>query len=263
MKRGLSFRIADLNITLKNILSAELSERYYFFLSPSGINVLNLNLSSLLKKRENFPLIVQRKEGQVFQIGRNDFLAEVDFTRLQGEVKIAENIYSFDSFLRILYSLYLSLNEGFLLHSAGIKKNGRAYLFSGSSLSGKTSIIRHLEPSLTKGNTILSDEIVAIRKKEQKRGNYLFFAYPTPFWGEFKLGKEIDNQGTKIEKVFFLGDKDLSKLSFKEGVVQLWRNMIFFSKDSFSVNKLLNLGIEFLREVPVYSGWWGNLTNYL
>lgn len=261
MKRELLIKIADLSIRLKNVFFTGIEKRYlFFFSSPSSVsNTLSLKVTFLPKTNEKHPLVIQRKEEQVFQIKRTDFLAEIDFANFQGEVKILKNIYSFDSFLRILYSLYLSLNEGFLLHSAGVTQSRRAYLFSGSSLSGKTSIIRYLEPTLKRKDTILSDEIIAIRKREERRGNHFFFAYPTPFWGEFKSGKEIKNQGIKIEKVFFLGNGNLRKLSVKEAVGQLGKNIIFFSKDAFLMKKTLNLGIDFLYRTPIYQSSWKEL----
>lgn len=260
MKKNFSLKIAGLNINLKNVFSDELRGRYFSFLSRFHSPAISLNLDYVPAKR-NLSLRVKKKEGQVFQIERNDFFAEIDFASFQGELKVAKNIYSFDSFLRILYSLYLLYNDGFLLHSAGIKKDDRVYLFSGSSLSGKTTVIRHLRPRLTNENAILSDEIIAIRKEKQNGGNYFFFAYPTPFWGEFKSSENINNQGTKIDQVFFLGNRDFAKLSFNKAVERLLENIIFFSKETEQIKKLLKLGVEFLQQVPAYQSSCKNLCN--
>jgi hypothetical protein len=251
VERNFSIKIADLKINLNDIFSDKLRRWYCFFLSRSHFPEISLNLDYIPAKR-NLPLRVKKKEGQVFQIERSDFFAEIDFASFQGELKVAKNIYSFDSFLRILYSLYLLYNDGFLLHSAGIKKDGKVYLFSGSSLSGKTTVIRHLGPTLTNENAILSDEIIAIRKEKHNGGNYFFFAYPTPFWGEFKSSENINNQRAKIDRIFFLGNRNFAKLSFNEAVERLLENTIFFSRDPSSVAKLFNLGIEFLQQIPSY-----------
>lgn len=276
MKENFSLKIADLNLTFKNGFSEKLSRRYFFFLSPSfsPASSLTLNLSYVpqgLSLKSDFKVRISNK-GQVFQIKRNDFFAEIDFDHLQGEVKIVKNIYSFDSFLRIFYSVYLVLNGGFLLHSAGIKKNGKVHLFIGPSLSGKTTVIRNLEPSLTKKDSVLSDEIVAIRKKEKSSADFHFLAYPTPFWGLYlKAGSgkrravsRWQLEKGKIEQIYFLNGSDVTsekKLTKKEAVTKLLENIIFFSKETSQIEKLLNLGIEFLEQVSISQSSLKNLTN--
>jgi len=65
---------------------------------------------------------------------------------------------SINSFLRILYSLALVETRGLVVHAASLVRDGRAYLFSGRSGSGKTTVAR-----LSTDATLLSDELSIVR----------------------------------------------------------------------------------------------------
>jgi hypothetical protein len=86
------------------------------------------------------------------------------------------NPYSLDSVLRILHSLILAERGGFLLHAASAICDGRAYLFSGVSGAGKTTMTRLAPPGCHP----------AYRRNflpaPARRGGYS--AFGTPFAGE-------------------------------------------------------------------------------
>ncbi|MGD8374968.1 MAG: hypothetical protein PVF68_02405 [Acidobacteriota bacterium] len=64
---------------------------------------------------------------------------------------------SLENFLRVLYAT-LALHRGaFLLHSAGIVREGAAYLFFGPSGSGKTTTCR-----LSAGHRVISDDLILV-----------------------------------------------------------------------------------------------------
>jgi hypothetical protein len=90
----------------------------------------------------------------------------------RGHILQSANPYSIDSVLRIVHTLILAREGGFLLHSAGTIRNGRAFLFSGVSGAGKTTISRLAPPDVT----LLTDEISYIR-----RGPDGYHACGTPF----------------------------------------------------------------------------------
>ena len=69
------------------------------------------------------------------------------------------NPYSLDSVLRILHSLILAERGGFLLHAASAICNGGAFLFSGVSGAGKTTMTKLAPPDVT----LLTDEISYLR----------------------------------------------------------------------------------------------------
>ena len=63
--------------------------------------------------------------------------------------------------LRIVHTLVLARQGGFLLHSASAIRNGKAFLFAGVSEAGKTTISRLAPPDAT----LLTDEISYVRKE--------------------------------------------------------------------------------------------------
>jgi hypothetical protein len=101
---------------------------------------------------------VQMQDG-VWRLRRGDFRAQLDPQAGRGHIRQSANPYSIDSVLRIVHTLILAREGGFLLHSAGAIRNGRAFLFSGVSGAGKTTISR-LAPSDV---TLLTDEVSYIR----------------------------------------------------------------------------------------------------
>jgi hypothetical protein len=74
-------------------------------------------------------------------------------------VRQTVNPYSIDGVLRILHSLILARQGGFLVHAASVVRNGRAFVFAGISGTGKTTISRLAPPDVT----LLTDEISYIR----------------------------------------------------------------------------------------------------
>jgi hypothetical protein len=90
---------------------------------------------------------------------RGDFRAEWDPERRQGRVRQTANPYSIDSVLRILHSLLLAREGGFLVHAASAIRNGRAFLFAGLSGAGKTTISRLAPPDVA----LLTDEVSYVR----------------------------------------------------------------------------------------------------
>jgi hypothetical protein len=108
-----------------------------------------------------------RAEGGRWVMERGDFRAEWDLARRRGRVRQSPNPYSIDSVLRILHSLVLAREGGFLVHAASVIRNGRAFLFAGVSGAGKTTISRLAPPDVA----LLTDEVSYVRACEPKPGN--------------------------------------------------------------------------------------------
>jgi hypothetical protein len=70
--------------------------------------------------------------------------------------EISDDAFAIEILLRTALSCRLPLEDGLLLHSAGVVLDGRANLFFGVSGAGKSTIAELL------GGTILSDELVAV-----------------------------------------------------------------------------------------------------
>ena len=107
-----------------------------------------------------------RLESGRWVLERGDFRAELDPGRRRGWVRQTANPYSLDGVLRILHSLLLAREGGFLVHAAGAVRHDRAYLFAGVSGAGKTTISRLAPPDVK----LLTDEISYVRPGEQVSG---------------------------------------------------------------------------------------------
>ncbi|MGO8792329.1 MAG: hypothetical protein ACLQVL_33785 [Terriglobia bacterium] len=103
-------------------------------------------------------LSVRRESGR-WVMERGDFRAEWDPECRRGWVRQTANPYSIDGVLRVLHSLILAREGGFLVHAASAVRSGRAFVFAGVSGTGKTTISR-LAPADV---TLLTDEISYIR----------------------------------------------------------------------------------------------------
>jgi hypothetical protein len=108
-----------------------------------------------------------RLDSRRWVMERGDLRAEWDPERRQGWVRQTANPYSIDTVLRILHSLILAREGGFLLHAASAVRNGRAFLFAGVSGAGKTTVARLAPPDVA----LLTDEISYVRRSAQGTGN--------------------------------------------------------------------------------------------
>jgi hypothetical protein len=183
------------------------------------------------------------RHGAQWLLERGDFQALWNPLTGRGRVRQSPNPYALDSVLRILHSLVLSARGGFLLHSASGICEGRAFLFSGISGTGKTTITR-LAPTDV---TLLTDEISYVRPSPAG-----YFAYGTPFSGE--LAKAGENTMAPVSALFFLEkgpENRVDELPPSEAVRRLMRNILFFAEDPELMEKLLATACDFVQTVPI------------
>jgi hypothetical protein len=179
-----------------------------------------------------------------WSLERGDFHAEWDSSSKSGNIRQSANPYSIDSILRIVHTLVLSKQGGFLVHAASAVRNGRAFLFAGVSGAGKTTIAR-----LAPGNaTLLTDEISYVREQD---GGYS--AFGTPFTGE--LAKSGDNICAPIAALYLLAkgpENRIEPLARAEAGRALLANILFFAEDAELVKLVFASACEFVSRVPVY-----------
>jgi hypothetical protein len=219
-----------------------LCQRYSGFLSAArAAYELDFQLTDPRTVSDDDVLV--RREGHEWRIERGDFHVRWDPDSGRGCVKQTPNPYSLDSVLRILHSLILAARDGFLLHAASAVWEGRAYLFSGVSGAGKTTMTR-LAPS---GVSLLTDEVSYVR-----RGAGGYWAHGTPFAGE--LAKNGENCSAPVSALFFLEkgpENRIGEISPAEAVRRLMRNILFFADDRALVEKLLATACDFVAGVPI------------
>jgi hypothetical protein len=244
--RSITVEIGDIPVRLRPSqpgFDSILTTRYAGFLNPTARPASQLDVLLQPPPEPSDEDVHVSKAGFVWQIQRGDFLAEWDSRSRCGWVRQAPNPYSIDTVLRIVHTLLLADEGGFLLHASSVVRNGRAFLFTGVSGAGKTTISR-LAPD---DAVLLTDEISYARRMG---GEYR--AYGTPFAGE--LQKPGANISAPISAVYLLEKGPENKIEVIEPLAAargLLRNILFFAQDDDLVNRVFESAVEFASRVCI------------
>ena len=174
---------------------------------------------------------------------RGDFRAEWNPSTDQGHIHQSHSPYSLDSVLRIVHTLLLARDGGFLLHASSAIRNGRAFLFSGVSGAGKTTMVRLAPPDAA----LLTDEISYVVRQDGR-----YSAVGTPFFGE--LARVGENLRAPIEVLYLLAKGPENKIEPIDGadaVRGLLGNILFFARDPEFVKMVFDAALDFAARVPV------------
>jgi len=186
---------------------------------------------------------VTQRNGR-WKLTRGDFHAEWEPASRRGRIRQSPRPYSIDSVLRIVHTLVLARQNGFLLHAASAIRNGKAFLFAGVSGAGKTTISRLMPADVT----LLTDEISYVRKRIDG-----YVAFGTPFTGELeKLG---ENVSAPVAALYLLAkgrENRIEAISPGESVRSLLTNVLFFAREEELVRAAFHAAFEFVSRVPVF-----------
>ena len=245
---SIAIRIGGITIALHTPdaeFRALLQQRYGHFVAPGACPdfEFQLELSQPFgDDRLDDDVRVWSNAGMWF-FQRGDFCAEWDQQARRGKMLHLPNPYSVDAVLRIVHTLVLAQSDGFLLHASSAIRNGRAFLFSGISGAGKTTMARLAPHDVT----LLTDEISYVCRE-----NDSYYAYGTPFAGELAaLGA---NEHAPIAAVYLLEKGSTNRIDpvpTADAVRAVLRNTLFFAHDEGLVEQLFNSACRFLERVPV------------
>lgn len=238
--------IGQIGISLKcddAHFSSLIERRYAGFLNSKAEPEFELefDLTAPLEPSDEDARVSRR--GAVWFLDRGDFHAEWNVESRRGWVRQSPNPYSLDSVLRIMHSLVLAEEGGFLVHAASATRNGRAFLFSGVSGAGKTTMARLAPPDVK----VLTDEISYVRSCN--RG---YRAYGTPFAGE--LARAGENLSAPIETLYFLvqgTENRIEPMAANDATRALLRNILFFAHDGELVHQVFDAALQFVSTVNV------------
>jgi hypothetical protein len=225
-------------------LRALLLDRYRNFLTAEATPTVRLDVEvdedeDRLTARD---LEVSR-QGAVWRMVRGDFEAEWDGSTGRGRVRQTRNPYSTDSVLRIIHSLLLAAEHGFLIHASSLILDGRAYLFTGPSGAGKTTMAQFAPPQAV----LLSDEISCVRLTPDG-----WRACGTPFAGE--LGLSGERASAPIAAIYQLAQGPahrIDALTPAAAVQVLLRNVLFFVRDPVREARLLDTVCQLVPAITV------------
>ncbi|HKV82729.1 MAG TPA: hypothetical protein VJP02_31570 [Candidatus Sulfotelmatobacter sp.] len=174
---------------------------------------------------------------------RGDFRARWNPADHYGYIRQTSNPYAFDSLLRVVHTLILARQGGFLIHAASAIRGEKAFVFTGVSGAGKTTMCRLAPPDAT----LLTDEISYVRREGNR-----YLAWGTPFAGE--LARLGENQSARLSGVFLLEkglENRIEEVHPAEAVQRLMRNILFFAEDPDSVELVFQSACEFASLVPI------------
>ena len=222
----------------------QIEERYTGYVSSSGNASFDfdIELAAPGTEAKDELLRVTCKSGS-WLMERGDFRAEWNPSTSRGRIQQTSNPYSLDSVLRIVHTLLLARTGGFLVHASSAIRNGRAFLFSGVSGAGKTTMARLAPPDAA----LLTDEISYVTCQNGK-----YCAVGTPFFGE--LARVGENLQAPIDTLYLLAKGPENKIEPIEGAAAvrgLLGNILFFARDPEFVKLVFDAAVDFVAHVPV------------
>jgi hypothetical protein len=224
---------------------AMLQDRYTGFVNCSSIPALEIEIILVPPLPPDPEELVRVKHrAGLWSIQRSDFRAGLDLAARRGWIRQPAHPYATDCVLRILHTLLLADQGGFLLHSASAQRNGRAHLFFGPSGAGKSTILRLAPPDAT----LLTDEVSYLRREGER-----FVAHGTPFTGE--LDRSGENISASLAALYSLvqgRENRIEPMPSVEAVHAVLESILFFADDLDLVNRVFHSACELVARVPVY-----------
>ena len=262
-ENSLVMNIGGISTLLKcdnNSFLAQIRDIYSNFISNDSNPVLLIEMEELPEKKGHdlnldSPIVTNNKN--LYRFFGQYFSGEFDLHNLEGKLKYT-GYRSLNNYLRIVYSLILLKENGFLVHAASLIRNGSGFLFPGKSGTGKTTITR-----LSTDSTPLSDEVSLV-----KMVNGEFHVFGTPFWNNLTVTGENTHACLKH---IYLPKKD--KKNYKKSVNSIMAlknlipNVLFFLDDNELKMQLFDICHDFVNTVPAYDlhflpnpSFWGVIT---
>jgi hypothetical protein len=184
-----------------------------------------------------------RWDSDRWSLDRGDFHAEWNPLSGRGRIRQTANPYSIDSVLRIVHTLLLAKQGGFLLHASSAVINDRAFLFAGISGAGKTTMAKLAPPNAK----VLTDEVSYVSRRA---GQYS--AFGTPFAGE--LARVGENLCAPVGVVYLLAkgaENKIEPVEKGEAGRALLEHILFFAQDAAMVKLVFHAACDFVDRVPV------------
>ena len=148
---------------------------------------------------------------------------------------------------RKLCDYALTNADGIIFHSSAIAVDGKAYLFTAPSGTGKSTHARLWRELLGDRAVMVNDDKPIIRYEDGK-----FFVYGTPWTGKHNLGNNMRAEIKAICKIAQAKENTIRKASTQE-MLMVILNQTIRPSDPEKMDKLLGLIDNMLKKVELYS----------
>jgi len=222
---------------------AMIERRYSGFLNSSAAPAYRIKIQITSCAEPSDKDVQVSRRGSVWLLDRGDFQAQWDQQSRIGHVLQTANPYSLDTVIRIVHSLVLAEQGGFLVHAASALRAGHGFIFAGVSGAGKTTLARLAPPDAI----VLTDEISYVRRQ----GNG-YRAYGTPFAGE--LARVGENVSAPLAELYLLEQGKKNRIEPLEPLAAaraLMRHILFFARDEEMVKKVFDSVMTFVSRVRI------------
>lgn len=219
-------------------------DRYKDFLGSSSSAAIDLTVRVAPHADSELEDVRVTRDADQWSAERWDFRLQWDSKTGRGRLQQGPMAYSLDAALRILHTLLLAGQGGFLLHASSAIRNGRAHLFFGPSGSGKTTLARLAPYDVT----LLTDEISYVRRDAQK-----YLSYGTPFYGELaKPGKNVSAPVRALYHLVKASANRLTPVKMGDSIRAVLESVLFFAKDPNLGALVFQSVCELVSQLPVY-----------
>jgi hypothetical protein len=219
-------------------------DRYTGFLSSSLHRGMDLAVSVSPGNNSTVEDICVARYSGIWRAERSDFRLDWNSDSKSGKLDLSLNAYSLDAALRILHTLLLAEEGGFLLHAASAVRQGRAFLFFGPSGAGKTTITRLALADAT----LLTDEISYVRRE-----GLSYLAHGTPFTGELaKPGENISAPIAGFYQLVKASRNRVTRMKQADAARALLESVLFFAEDPDLVKLVFTSVCDLVGQLPVY-----------
>lgn len=194
--------------------------------------------SSLLDTETTF-------KNSVLQFAAPGYQGFIDEKIGQGELCLssAQPVEDIDYYLRVVFALLAHAEDGILMHTAGIVRNGQTHLFFGHSGSGKTTACR----VSANDYTILNDDLILLLPHEEG-----WLAHGTPFWNPTQI--KPTNQSAPVAGMYLLIQSKkvfIRNIGGGQATAALISNVPVIPQDPVRSIRLLEILAQLRKTVPI------------
>ncbi|MFD0771238.1 hypothetical protein ACFQZ1_21060 [Bacillus sp. CGMCC 1.60114] len=174
---------------------------------------------------------------------RADYLINVNSIYNEATISVYDEL-ALKHALHNLYSAFIIHNRwGLLIHSSCVDHEGKAYLFSGQSGAGKSTVAKLSAP-----RPLLSDEATIVKIDENE-----IRVFDSPFRSE--LTTSYAYQSCHLSSIYLLIQSlDVKALPVKksDAMLGIMDKVFYWHHDSLETAKLLDMCKQLVDKIPVY-----------